>query len=483
MKRCLPPCSQKRALYLLHSALLCLMLAGCGTLRQQAVVLPQPLSSSLISAGIPESSVALDIRTVEGERLYVHHAGQSFKPASVMKLVTTAAALELLGPDYRWLTRVHAVGALKGDVLQGDLFIEGGGDPRFAHEDLSRLLRRLRSLGLREIRGDLVLDRSLFQLAPADPAAFDASPERSYNALPNALLLDASAVSVRLVPDLQSGRALVSAEPPMHNFHIDTPLLNDQPCSQWRDQLKPLLVDRSLRFEGSFPTSCGERLLSLHAYSLSAAQYFDTVFRQLWIELGGEMTGQTREGIVPVGARELLTWESRTLAEIIRDINKYSNNVMARQLLLSLVIKREDRPATTAAGAARVLDWLARSGVDTKLLVIENGSGLSRSERISAETMSVILQKEWGSPLMPEFIASLPVAGIDGTMSQRVQVSGVRGQAHIKTGSLADVASIAGYLRAKSGRRIILTCMINHANAAAARPALDELIQWIYERY
>ncbi len=468
---------------LLTCVLLMLLLAGCGTLQQRSKALPDPLLSTLARASIPADSVALDIRTVDGERLLAHNADLPFKPASVMKLVTTAAALDLLGPGYRWITRLHTNGEIANGTLNGDLFIEGGGDPRFAHEDLARLLRRLRWMGVREIHGDLVLDRRLFELLAEDPAIFDGAPERAYNALPDALLLDAKALSVIIIPDAQSARARISAEPPMRDFIIDPPAQNSQPCSRWRDQLKPVLTASSLRFEGSFPVSCGERLLTLHLHNLSTVQYVDAVFRQLWSELGGTFAGSTREGSVPADARELLAWESMTLAEIIRDINKHSNNVMARQLLLSLTMKRGDIPASSAAGAVQVLDWMKHSGIDTRAVVIDNGSGLSRSERISAVALSSVLQFQWRSALMPEFIASMPLVGIDGTMKRRLQETTVKGQAHIKTGTLVDVSSIAGYLTAKSGRRIIVACMINHPNAGDTRDAMDALLQWIYERY
>lgn len=465
--------------------LLCLllMLAGCSSLRTGSAALPAPLLSSLAQAGVPPESVALDVRTVDGKPLLAHHASQSFQPASIMKLVTTAAALELLGPGHRWITRVHARGTLTGEVLQGDLIIEGGGDPRFAHEDLSRLLRRLRALGLREIRGDLVLDRSLFAPMNTDAAAFDASPARAYNALPDALLLDAKALNLRLIPDLQTATVALSAEPPMQDFIIEPPAMSREACADWREQLSPVMDSHALRFTGSFPGDCGERQLTLHADALDSVQYFGAVFRQLWSELGASLTGTVREGRVDAQSRELLSWESQTLAEIIRDINKHSNNVMARQLLLSLASQRGAAPATAVAGSERVLNWLEASHIDSRSVVIENGSGLSRTERLSAALLAQLLQQAWQSPLMPEFIASLPLAGIDGTMMRRLQSSPLRGRAHLKTGSLVNVASIAGYVQAKSGRSIIVVCMINHPQAAAARAGFDQLLMWIYERY
>ena len=467
--------------------LLVTMLGACTTLPHGSG-LPAPFSRSLALSGIPTAAVALEIKTVEGKVLASHNQQLAFNPASVMKLVTTAAALDLLGPDYRWITRVYAQGPLVGDVLNGDLLIQGSGDPRLAHEDLARLLRRLRSLGVREIQGDLVLDRSMFQSTLNDAAAFDGLPYRAYNALPDALLLDAKAISLRFFPDAQTQSVRVAMEPPMVDFLIeppklDTSKLDTQPCINWREKLGIVVEPSSVHFSGSYSVDCGERVLVLHAHTLSHTRYFDAVFRQLWRELGGSITGVMREEKKSESARELLQWESPTLAQIIRDINKHSNNVMARQLLISLVTTPTSTAATPEAGAAQAKAWLDTVGINSKTVVIENGAGLSRKERLSASTLSKVLYHAWHGPYMPEFIASLPIVGVDGTMIRTLKNSALKTRAHIKTGSLNDVASIAGYVKAKSGRWISVVCMINHAEANSARTSFNELLEWIYEHY
>ena len=462
--------------------LLVTMLGACSALPHGSG-LPAPFSRSLALSGIPTAAAALDIRTVEGKVLASHNQQLAFNPASVMKLVTTAAALDLLGPDYRWITRVYAQGPLVADVLNGDLIIQGSGDPRLAHEDLARLLRRLRSLGVREIQGDLVLDRSLFQTTLDDAAAFDGLPYRAYNALPDALLLDAKAISLRFFPDAQTQSVRVAMEPPMVDFLIEPPKLDTEPCINWREKLGTVVDPSSVHFSGTYSVDCGERVLVLHAHTLSHARYFDAVFRQLWRELGGSIVGVMREEKKLESARELLQWESPTLAQIIRDINKHSNNVMARQLLISLATWPTSTAATPEAGAAQAKAWLDTLGINSKTVVIENGAGLSRQERLSADTLSKVLYHVWHSPYMPEFIASLPIVGVDGTMTRMLKNSAVKTRAHIKTGSLNDVASIAGYVKAKSGRWISVVCMINHAEANSARTSFNELLEWIYEHY
>lgn len=463
--------------------LLALLLSGCAGLRT-GPMLPAEVAVALRQAGIPETAVAIDVRPADGgpPQLAVN-AGTAFAPASVMKLVTTQAALELLGPGHRWITRLHATGSQEGDVLHGDLVIEGGGDPRFAHEDLWQLLARLRALGLREIRGDLILDRSLFDTPATDAAAFDGRPDRAYNAPPDALLLDAKALHLRLQPESVGLPARIAVRPPLAGFIVEPPRVTEGTCENPREQLQPQWTVTGLRFSGGYPLACGERELSFHLHALDAAAYVDAVFRALWTELGGVLAGGTVAGRVPPGSREIGQWVSVSLSEQIRDINKHSNNPMSRNLLLSLAAQRGGAPATAEAAALRLGAWLAATGIDARTLVMENGSGLSRRERSSAASLAALLQRAWRQPTMPEFVASLPVAGIDGTMARRFADAPLKGRAHIKTGSLAGVASIAGYVTAASGRRMVVVALINHPKANEARAAFDRLLERVYADY
>ncbi|MCM0045040.1 MAG: D-alanyl-D-alanine carboxypeptidase/D-alanyl-D-alanine-endopeptidase [Burkholderiaceae bacterium] len=484
MRPCRP--SSGFATLLLSALLSALLLSGCAGLRpaQPGPVLPPDMAAALRQAGVPPDAVAVDARPADGGApLLAWNAGSALQPASVMKLFTVQAALELLGPGHRWITRVQATGVQEGDVLQGDLIIEGGGDPRFAHEDLWQLLSRLRALGLREIRGDLVLDRSLFDAPAADAAAFDGRPDRAYNAPPDALLLDAKALHLRLLPEGAGRPARIAIRPPLAGFVVEPPLAADGPCENLREQLQPQWTTAGLRFAGAYPLACGERELSFHLHTLDAAAYFDAVFRSLWAQLGGVLAGGTVSGRAPADSRDIAHWTSAPLSEQIRDINKHSNNPMARNLLLSMAAGRGGAPATAEAAAVKVGAWLHAAGIDASTLVIDNGSGLSRRERSSAAALAALLQHAWRQPTMPEFVASLPVAGIDGTMARRFADSPLRGRAHIKTGSLADVASIAGYVTAASGRRIAVVALINHPKANEARAAFDRLLAWVYASY
>ncbi len=463
------------------------LLAGCAGPRVPASVeAPQPAKAlgAFVQAGVPLEAVAIDVRDAAGgDAVYALNHMRTMQPASVMKLLPTQAALELLGPAHRWVTRVHANGGIVDGVLAGDLVIEGSGDPQFAHHDLWRLLARLRALGLREVRGNLLVDRSLFAPAAHDAAAFDGLPERAYNAPADALLLNALAMKVRIIPTVPGQPVQFSSEPSLDGYVIDAPLASDAPCTAPYAQLQPVPGADRLQFAGRYPVSCGERELTFHLYSLDPVRYTGAVFRVLWSQLGGRFDGSVMPGRASAGSRELASWVSGPLSVQLRDINKESNNPMARNLLLSLIAQRGGTPATPEAAAARVLDWLAKTGIGTSGVVLQNGSGLSREESIPAATLAALLQRAWRQPTMPEFLASLPVAGVDGTMARRLTGTPMQGRAHIKTGSLADVAAIAGYVTTQSGRRMVVVCMVNHPNANAARAVFDDLLLWVWASY
>lgn len=443
--------------------------------------LPPAVNDAFRRAGIPIEAVGAFVQEAgRGKILVASNSTTPMNPASVMKLVTTDAALELLGPAYTWKTQAFASGRQVGDVLYGDLVIKGSGDPKLVLENFWLFLRQIRARGIREIRGNVLLDRSAFEEGFYDPAAFDGDPFKSYNAGPDALLLNYKLFAFRFLPDEVNGQVRIVLDPPLAGYKVAVPRLTNGDCGDWKGKLQAAFNGSGTVFAGTYPASCGDRTWYVHPYHMTHVQYFGSVFSQVWNDLGGLFAGQVRSGTVPPGARLVGEWESPALSEVIRDINKFSNNVMARQLLLAMAAEVYKTPANPERGALAVKTWLANKGIEAPDLVIENGSGLSRNERISAVTLGRMLIAAYQSPSMPEFIASMPLAGLDGTMRRRLNGHGVSGSAHIKTGSLTEVRAIAGYVLAASGRRYVIACIVNHRNAAASQEALDALLQWIY---
>ena len=437
--------------------------------------LPAEVEAALARAKVPRDALSVLVVDAEGKTAprASHRAGVAMNPASVAKLVTTYAALEQLGPAFTWSTPVFADGPVQGGVLAGNVYIQGQGDPKLVVERLWLLLRRLQGLGIQQIQGDIVLDRSAFETVTQDPGTFDGEPLRPYNAAPDALLLNFKSVVMTFVPD-RNGRAQVQYEPPLAGVQTTSsvPLVAGD-CGDWRTTLKADFSDPNrIRLGGGYPTSCGERPWPV-AYA-DPKTYAARAVAGLWSEMGGKLSGQVREGRVPAGLRPSFTVQSPSLAEIVRDINKYSNNVMAQQLFLTLSL--QPKAVGTQEGSREVVRAWWRDRVGGEPPVIDNGSGLSRDDRITAQQLGKMLQLAWASPLMPELMSSLPVAGADGTLRRMRGRSA--GLAHLKTGSLRDVAAVAGFVHAASGRRYVLVAIANHANAAAARPAMDALIDW-----
>jgi D-alanyl-D-alanine carboxypeptidase/D-alanyl-D-alanine-endopeptidase (penicillin-binding protein 4) len=391
-----------------------------------------------------------------------------------MKLVTSFAALDRLGPAFRFRTDVLLAGTLDKGVLEGDLVLRGGGDPKLTYERVWQLAHQLRARGLREIRGDVIVDRRYFA-----PVAYDNEPRRAYNVAPDALLVNFGAVDFTFVPE--GGGVRVVGEPDLPNVEITSRIrLVHERCGAWRHGLRYEVRDNGLiatvAFDGTYPDECGEQAWPLAL--LDAARFAESVLRWAWSEAGGKLAGKVREGATPPGARLFLRHESEPLADLLRDMNKYSNNVMARQVFLALSAERTAGNGNAAASARIVRECLAGRGIEAPELVLENGSGLSRAERVSTATLGALLRSAWSSGLMPELAASLPIFAVDGTFGMRPAVEAA-GQAHLKGGTLTGVQSMAGYVLDRAGRRWIAVMIANHPNANAAQPAFDALVEWL----
>jgi len=445
--------------------------------------LPAAVATGLRAARVPAGAVGIYVQEVGARApLLSVNPDKAMNPASVMKLVTTYAALELLGPSFIWKTGIYETGARRGDVLEGDLVFKGAGDPKLTQEDLAVAMRAVRARGIREVRGNIVLDRSAFDSSGYDAAKFDGDPQRAYNAGPDALLINFKAFALTFVPDEAAGTAYVSAEPHAAALPVRASVkLVQGGCADLRGAALKTRVDVSgINVSGNYATSCGVKSLWVHPYELTTAQYDGAVLRQLWADAGGGLSGEVREGLVPAGAKLVYEIESESLAETVRDINKYSNNVMARQLFLAIGRELLRLPGTPDRSYRAVKTWLAEKKIGGDELVMENGSGLSRVERISAQSLGRMLVAAFRSPVMPEFMSSMPLVAYDGTMQKRLRSKEVAGQAHIKTGTLNDVRAIAGYVLAASGKRYAVVCLVNASGALSVQGAQDALLQWVY---
>ncbi|WP_298435100.1 D-alanyl-D-alanine carboxypeptidase/D-alanyl-D-alanine-endopeptidase [Ottowia sp.] len=481
-----------------------LWLAG-GTAAQTP--LPPDITDALAKAGVPPQAVAMVVAPLppppgavsrapepvnpSGERnaapapqplpppRLAWQPDVPMNPASVTKLFTTYMALDLLGPGYFWKTRVSVQGFVKDGTLQGNLLVKGSGDPKLVVERLQDLINAIRARGIRDINGDIVLDDGIFRLPPHDAAAFDDDPLRPYNAGPDGLLVNFGALVFKFQPDAGGRTARVVTEPPVAGIEVPTEVPLAKGCGDWRGRLDADFSDpRRIRFNGRYGAACGERDWAI-AYP-DAGHFAERVFEGMWRASGGGLSGRVRTQRGAPPGQPWVTGLSLPLAQIIADVNKLSNNVMAQQVFLTLSAAGDGHGSFGESQNAFARWWRQRFGV-RKVPHLDNGSGLSRDARTTAASLAALLQQAASGPNAAVFADSLSIAGVDGTtrrMSARNPGSEAIGNARLKTGSLRDVAAVAGYAYGRSGQTWVVVGIVNHPNAPAARPALDRLVEW-----
>ncbi|MCL2297013.1 MAG: D-alanyl-D-alanine carboxypeptidase/D-alanyl-D-alanine-endopeptidase [Proteobacteria bacterium] len=458
-------------------------LAGAGT---ASAALPEAWKAALQQVGVPESAVAVAVQEVGAAKpLLVHRADVLMNPASVIKLVTTTAALDLLGSDYRWKTEAYLDGTLTNGVLHGNLVLKGYGDPKITIEQWQAFMQRLRQAGLTQVTGDLIVDRSLFSLSAHDPSAFDKEPLKPYNVGPDALLVSFKAVRFEFAPPVskKDTKAQVIVEPPLAGIKIPAmPTLNNKRCGDWLGGLKPNFKDTGaqveVRFGGSYSGQCGAR--EMYVALLDVPHFVHGMFTHYFTEAGGLFSGNVREGKA-AGGTPWLVFESAPLSEIVQDINKRSNNVMAQQVFLTLASLQKTPPYTQGAARLAMAEWLKTNRIEMDGLYVENGSGLSRDVRVSAQGLLNLLLYAPQASWHDLFFDSLPLAGVDGTLRYRFHNSGAYSQARLKTGLLENARTLAGYVDDFQGRRYAVVILLNHANAKRSAPAMDTIIEDIYQ--
>ncbi len=447
--------------------------------------LPPSTQKLLNQYKVPKETLSVFVQQVDAEEpLLLLNPDTPRNPASVIKLVTTYAGLELLGPAYTWKTDVYADGDVVDGKLNGNLVLKGYGDPYLIVERFWKLLQEVQLKGITHIMGDLIVDDTYFSLPEIDRGAFDGRPYHAYNAAPNALLLNFQVTRFTMMPDVANGEVDIVTDPPSASLLIDNRMrLEKSPCSSRHTAPNITIVNSetvsAVKLEGSYARSCGEQVFfrvvnphALHVYG---------TFISFWKTRGGTFAGRLKLAATPPGAKLVFSQPSLPLADQIRTMNKYSNNVMTRQLLLTIGAEKLGPPGTLEKGQQAIKQWAMQRGFGSEDLAIDNGSGLSRISRISARSLAVLLLDAWKNPLMPEFISSLAITGIDGTARRRFKNHGLHGRIHVKTGTINNVRCAAGYLQTQSGKRYVFVIMQNHANIdkQIGTRIQDSLLLWL----
>lgn len=429
-----------------------------------ATGLPQSINKVLQHRNLPAQSLSIYVESLDtGEAILSWNEAEPRNPASVMKILTTLVALDVLGPTYRWKTNLYVIGDVDKGQLKGDLLLQGSGDPFLVTHRFWQMLRMLRQAGIHNIDGDLLLDDSYFSVPSYDAAAFDREPLRAYNVGPNALLSNLKVVRYVFEPNPLTGKVSIRLDPMLADLQVQNKLrIRPGSCRGYQRGIAISMNDalNKVTFSGEFPDGCD--VYSMDRTALSHNQYTYSLFKSIWSESGGELTGDWRNVVTPPELEPDIVFESMPLSEIISKINKHSNNVMARQLLLTLGAEVNGAPGTSESGREVVIDWLGRHGFASAEIKLENGAGLSRDVRLTSKMLVNLLRFGFDSRYMPEYVSSLSLSGLDGTLSRRFRNGQLTGKAHMKTGSLDHVTAIAGYFQAASGNRYLVAVMQNY---------------------
>lgn len=472
--------------------------------------IPKAVAASLNKNQIPQDAISISVTEIVqshdgklakdiSKTVIDWRSTEAMNPASTMKVLTTLTGLDVLGPQYRWLTKLYTDGSIRQGELKGNLYLQGSGDPKLIPEELTRMMKSLRDLGVQKIDGNLIFDRSAYAPSVMEQGTIDGESLRAYNVAPDPLLYAFRTLSFQVSKSRTADFIDINYTPALANFKIINDMqLVDGPCDSWKKDIRFEINPEggnaspnqtiTAKFSGKFPRSCNG--VGYNVVALDANTLLTRGFTAAW-ELSGGAWAQTptgSSGTVPITARPLMQFEGIHLADDVQDINKYSNNVMARQLMLTLALEKMGKPASTENGELVIQSWLKKMGLQFPELMIENGSGLSRNEVISAWHMNELLVTARKLPIAEAFYNSLPLAGTDGTMKNRLMTQlqkflhfKKKPEAHIKTGSLSDVRAISGYVISKSGKMYAVTSFINHPNAWKGMEAHDQLLAWLME--
>jgi serine-type D-Ala-D-Ala carboxypeptidase/endopeptidase (penicillin-binding protein 4) len=456
------------------------LVCGCALLCGAAIAagsntVPAAITQLLAAQNLPSSALSFVIVDPDTGRVVMSHNPDTPRsPASTIKTVTTFAALDMLGPAFVWQTRAW--------LHDGDLYLQGGGDPYITLERWWSFVQGLRAQGLNSIAGDIVIDNSAFSLPKDDPGAFDGRPNRTYNVVPDALMVNFQSIEFSLAANTETHRVDIIASPAPVNLEVD----NHIRYAAGRCGGSSARVDFEVAspqwdrvvFSGALSPHCAERTFA--RVLLQPTTYAFGTFVALWRQSGGQFEGKLRIEPTPADAKALYSFDSLSLAEIVRLTNKHSSNLMARHLLLTLGKERYGNPATLEKGATAIADWSREKGFDLGGVDIDNGSGLSRSTHITVLQMAKILCAAYHSPFAPEYLASFPLAGMDGTLRSRMKNSPA-GAIRLKTGHLDSVSGVAGFVTSSSGKTFVLVSLVNNVRAdfGAAEPVHAALAAWI----
>jgi D-alanyl-D-alanine carboxypeptidase/D-alanyl-D-alanine-endopeptidase (penicillin-binding protein 4) len=444
--------------------------------------LPLSLKEVIASSPLPQKNYSIYIQKVDDSTPLVAWNGDVKRvPASVIKVLTTYSALLGLGYDYRWETKFFHTGYIRKGILRGDLIIKASGDPTLKTADLDDIVQRLRRAGIRRILGNIIIDRTLFKVPNKNSSGFDKNLYSPYNAMPDALMFNERKSTLCVT---STGKHVkIRRDIPDWSYKVVNKMrpVNGS-CRRGRSWPKVSIKERGsqsiITLSGRLSRRCGKRTICKVVTKPYKSFYY--ALKDEMKKKGIKFKGKMKLRPTPRKAKYLFSHYSPRLEEVISTIAKKSNNLMARQLLLTLGAKYYTLPSTTFKGRKAIEKILSRYHIlEPHSTFVANGSGLSRKSRITAHSLANLLihaERHYGA----RWRETLSIAGIDGTIRKRFRYSSVYGRAWMKTGTIKHVANIAGYVEGASGELYVVVVLVNDRRSAGyGRRLANSVIEWV----
>jgi len=444
-----------------------ILLWGVLSLGLFADFVPASIDGIVAQSGFSKNEVAVYIKETKSEQVIASlNIDKRMIPASIIKVYSAYAALLELGFNYRWQTNFYTAG--------GNLVVQGGGDPTLASKHIRGIVNGLKARGVRSIKGNIIIDRTYFEVPSNDTSFFDENTYSAYNAMPDGLMFNEHVSKFSLVG--KGGSVFVAKEIPGESFAVSNQMGRGG-CAP-KISVDYGAYNTTLQLTGSYSANCGRR-----SYTMIVAKSYRDFYYALVNELrrqGVSYRGKLVLARVPSGATKIYTHFSSTLEDVISVTLKKSNNLLARHLMLTVGAKIYGAPSNLQKGRKAIENILNRySLLSGSATYIDNGSGLSNKSRITARSMAKVLDhafKSYGQ----RWMNTLSIAGVDGTIKRRFQGSIVNGRAWMKTGTLKKVKNITGYVKSNSGKLYTVVIIVNSPRAKGAGKVLeDNIIKWV----
>lgn len=447
--------------------------------------LPSGIETIIAKYPLDRHSIAIDIRDVHsGLNVGSLNTHAIMTPASVIKLLTTYSALLHLGFDYRWSTLFYYTGEIRGGTLYGDLVIKPHGDPNLSSTSIQAIAAKIRSKGISQITGDIIIDRSFFNIVNQDTSGFDENTYSAYNAMPDSMMFNERLTTLKIAP--KGGEVVVESDFKDESFKvINNAKVVYGSCRGSRAWPKVKInkeYEKPLIFvSGTISNRCPERTIQKVVTKPYKSFYY--ALKETMREVGISNHSGLKLLNKPANAKALFIYKSRTLEESVSIINKDSNNVMARQLMLTLGAYIYNRPSTLYKGREAIKQILTKHGVHlTPQSFIDNGCGLSRLALLKASDLTKLLISAY-SRYGQRWLNTLSIAGVDGTTKRRFRKSFVKNRAWFKTGTIKGVKNIIGYVRGNSGALYSVVILVNHKKAGYGAALQNDIIKWLARNY